>query len=76
VHGLANGGRKGLGHIANAATNEAGRTFGIGVGEGFDAAIDLGKKVAGFEFELRWAMVKAEDLNKNARPFPVGRLNL
>ena len=52
VHGLANGGRKGLGHIADAATDESGRAFGIGVGEGFDAAIDLGKKVTGFEFKV------------------------
>jgi hypothetical protein len=44
--------RKGLGDIADATTNESGGPVGIGVGEGFDAAIDLGKKVTRFEFEV------------------------
>ena len=52
VHGLANGHGERLGDISDTATNEAGRTFGVGVGKGFDAAIDLGKKVTSFEFEV------------------------
>ena len=52
VHGLSNSGWKEFGDIADTATNEAGSAFGVGVGEGFDAAIDLGKKVTRFEFEV------------------------
>jgi len=50
VHGLAAGFGERLGHVADTTADEAFRGFGIGLVEGGDAAGDLGKEVAGFEF--------------------------
>ena len=55
VHGVMqgrdDGGRQRLGHVANAAADDALGGVGIGVAKGFDAPADFRKEVAGFEFE-------------------------
>jgi hypothetical protein len=47
-----NSSRQWLSHIADTAPDEARGAIGIRIGESFDATVDLGKKVAGFEFEV------------------------
>ena len=52
VHGGTAGRWQGLGHVADAAANEALGGLRVGRGEGRDAPPDFGKEVAGFELEV------------------------
>ena len=56
VHGLVHrgddGGRQRLGHIADAAADEAFGGFRIRVAKRLHAPADFGKQIAGFEFEI------------------------
>jgi hypothetical protein len=52
VQGGDDGGRQRLGHIADAAADEALRGLGIGVAERLHAPADFREKITGFELEI------------------------
>ena len=52
VHGGDDGGRQRLGHVADAAADEAFGGFGIRVAKRLHAPADFGKQITGFELEI------------------------